>query len=1154
MLLLLVLLVPLVCAQVYNVQFARQLTPAFVQSLEQILHYSCDHYSVIDNSLLLFLNATQMQALSAHTGPEIVAVNPLIAAQKISGQPPAESVNNTPAFYRLGGQPFERPPYASQPPPLRALRIVIHAGAPPQSHVALESAAMNAGASTVTPVDDLGCIVRIDGADHQVAMAAASLDAVCLVEWIQPVKLANLWSSHSVQSDLISQTNVAEALSCTNCAPLWAANVTGAGQLIAVSDTGLSAQTCMFYDSQHAVPTVTKRSCPGAQCIAADTGHRKVRLMWSGTGGNLIDGGGHGTAVMGVVAGSAAVPGSAATLDASDFAGAAPDARLVVIDIEGARIADLIVPEPYDSGLMQYAYDSGARIHVGSWGAITDRYTENDRQMDSFLWHHRTMVAIFAAGNEYSENSVLSPARAKNVIAVGATMNGAAAYSLYTSPVLGSSAYSNEWVAEFSSRGGIQSQSYMKPNFVAPGGQCVWTAYAGAPQRSCSSLDDQISCEAGTSFAAPTTGGAVALLRQYFIEHVGFEPRASLVHAVLAAGAQPTAGIFPQRTYASVVNRAQGPYGRHYVEGMGRVSLKLLRFDQSLRVLSNEHHSLAFAGQVRRFCVSSDTPIKSIVLAYTDYPGAQLVNDLDLRVYADGSDVPMQVNDLQTRDQWSPIERVATNVRRVRIEVHAVRIAFGQQDFSLLVHADSAVRVNGELPVSVGDVQYSEVSGQCNVCNGHFVHTQCNRCGNGVIDAGEQCDGDVCCSANCRRQTGGEECRQTIVDRSCFVRGRCSVDALCSVETQTLLSVIADSTSECVPAPPAPTQCLYSSLTIMSLLDQRLAEQLLDVVVDSMPLICCRSAYDIAAATMRSQPALMDTLHEQLTREVVAALVNMQRAAVSTSVERLQIVAAAQTALEAQCAGKEASIADHLTLLQSHTAANYVVCPPLAQQTTPNTQCASDAGDREQARANVDYCDGAGTFNFVTKQCVCPANRLDADCSTLRCSYNGLSTTGTCQCLLGWRGTECSQCESSQIQSGSRTLRYLCIGLDRRSLPLEMHAVVTHSLQLVDAQTVQARLNGQFYDARTLKAADRIPGVSDVDCACRAAQIRTFQSSSEAMSDALEWYEQREIAWAAAAPPARTQQNKIKPPTAGAGSVRGGYGMLAAAALIALVF
>ncbi|NIS63409.1 MAG: S8 family serine peptidase [Proteobacteria bacterium] len=249
-----------------------------------------------------------------------------------------------------------------------------------------------------------------------------------------------------------------------NVTGVWTNGLTGTGQIIAVADTGLDIgvnDATLHPDFQGAV--------------VATYG------LGTGRGGDWSDQHGHGTHVSGSVLGRGT--GSGGT-----YRGVAYDAQLVfqsILDEDGfllqgvASLGDLFLPP----------YNDGARIHSNSWGSpVFGGYTAESQAVDQFMWGHRDMVVIFAAGNEGIDSdsdgvidldSMAAPATAKNVLTVGANENdrNVAPFTTYTwsgwgytsPPFNGDPTTDNPpGMAAFSSRGPCDD-GRIKPDVVAPG-------------------------------------------------------------------------------------------------------------------------------------------------------------------------------------------------------------------------------------------------------------------------------------------------------------------------------------------------------------------------------------------------------------------------------------------------------------------------------------------------------------------------------------------------------------------------------------------------------------------------------------------------------------------------------------------------------------
>ena len=166
----------------------------------------------------------------------------------------------------------------------------------------------------------------------------------------------------------------------------------------------------------------------------------------------------------------------------------------------------------------------------------------------------------------------------------------------------------------------------MKPDVVAPGtfilstrsrklspGDTAWAPYPP---------NNLYFYMGGTSMATPLTAGAVALLREFLREWVGYEsPSAALVKASLILGAVKLRGYSSRREV----------HDNH--QGYGRVDLDAIVAPPHPTVVYfiDDRWGLA-TGQSDEFKFdvrSSAVPLRG-ALAYSDYPGEALVNDLNL--------------------------------------------------------------------------------------------------------------------------------------------------------------------------------------------------------------------------------------------------------------------------------------------------------------------------------------------------------------------------------------------------------------------------------------------------------------------------------------------------------------------------------------------
>jgi hypothetical protein len=311
-----------------------------------------------------------------------------------------------------------------------------------------------------------------------------------------------------------------------------------------------------------------------------------------------------------------------------------------------------------------------ARISSNSFGRDAGgSYDTHCMTVDQFMWLHPDFLVFFPVG---SGMEVASPASAKNVVSVGATMNGANADIYYA----------------MSAPGPTEDGRY-KPTICVPGE--LYTAFC--------SHDAAYMELHGTSFACPAAAGATVLLREYLTR--GWYPTGTQVayHAM----PNPSAALMKAMAINCASDDIQGfTVPSNYI-GWGRILLD---------------DALYFAGDERRLAIidftdglltgesaeyevsveSSEIPLKA-TLVWTDYPGhpgagIQLVNDLNLvadsgsevylgNVYADGQSLPGGEADFLNVEECVRRENPEVGIWTFRIE--AFNVPFGPQPFALVV-------------------------------------------------------------------------------------------------------------------------------------------------------------------------------------------------------------------------------------------------------------------------------------------------------------------------------------------------------------------------------------------------------------------------------------------------------------------------------------
>ncbi|MCO5053519.1 MAG: S8 family serine peptidase [Verrucomicrobiae bacterium] len=447
-----------------------------------------------------------------------------------------------------------------------------------------------------------GRILRGTVARAQFQTFAAS-EAVLWIEPAPRMKLFDEIASRIVAGDGPTHQTQMQAL-----------GYNGAGVTVAVADSGLDSGDT---NSMH-----------------PDIQGRVRALFYYGTPGQLEDAAdehSHGTHCAGIIAGN----GATGETDEDNFLyglGVAPGASLI-----GQRIFDAAggyAPPPSFETLTRDAKRAGADIGSNSWGDDTQgQYDVSAMEFDALVRDADVLalgdqpyILEFSAGNAGpNQQTIGSPAVAKNVIATGASQN-----NRFNLPIEDFAIYAEgeEAMSDFSSRGPC-ADGRIKPDLTAPGS---WIAslrsvyandgYAWWP------ISDNYLYQGGTSQAGPHVAGAAAVFVQYWREHQnGVTPSPALVKAALINSATDMDDGLT--TAAAVPNND---------EGWGRVDLPALLASTRNYDFTDQTALLTNGGvfEKRILVGSSDEPLK-ITLAYTDVPGlpaaaVALVNDLDLEV------------------------------------------------------------------------------------------------------------------------------------------------------------------------------------------------------------------------------------------------------------------------------------------------------------------------------------------------------------------------------------------------------------------------------------------------------------------------------------------------------------------------------------------
>lgn len=410
--------------------------------------------------------------------------------------------------------------------------------------------------------------------------------------------------------------------------------------------------------------------------------------------------------------------------------------------------------------LFQQAYDAGARIHSNSWGSnAAGDYTTDSANADDFVWDNKDIVITFSAGNEgidansngvIDNDSIGSPATAKNVITVGASenqrsdnypcdtsltyqshdayqpsttcsgMSGQNLLGTYgqrwpsdypTNPIFSDLTAGNaEQMAAFSSRGPTDD-TRIKPDVVAPGTWILSTAgslynegYGDGvnPQNGAYAYDgwgmpynEFYKYMGGTSMSNPITAGAAAVVKDYYSKAHSINASAALVKATLINSAVDMAD-----ENNDGANDNDFPIPNNH-EGWGRVNL-INATDGSAIFLDNSTGLATGGNYSNSYSVPGGQPFK-VTVVWTDFASTasasvNLVNNLNLTVSGPGGTYLGNV----FSGGWSATGGAAdarNNVENVYVQsaaagswtvtVNGANVPNGPQPFALIVDGSS---------------------------------------------------------------------------------------------------------------------------------------------------------------------------------------------------------------------------------------------------------------------------------------------------------------------------------------------------------------------------------------------------------------------------------------------------------------------------------